>query len=84
MTLAHVVTDWMGDEGFVKVMDFQNRRINIMGDINWQKGEVTRKYIENGEHLVDLKIWSENQDGFVNTKGTATVRLKSKSISKDS
>lgn len=80
MILTQVLTDWMGDDGFVKVLDFQNRRINIMGDMNWLKGEVTEKYVENDEHLVDLKIWSENQDGHVNTKGTATVRLKSKSV----
>lgn len=78
MILTQVVTDWMGDEGFVKVLDFQNRRINIMGDINWLKGQVTKKYVADGEHLIDLKIWSENQEGYINTKGTATVRLKSK------
>ena len=75
MLLGHVVSNWMGDDGFVKVMDFQLRRINIIGDMNWLKGRVTKKYVKDGEHLVDLDIWSENQDGIVITKGTATVRL---------
>ena len=79
MMLAHLVTDWMGDDGFVKILDFQNRRINIVGEINWLKGNVMKKYIENSEPLVDLDIWVENQDGLVVTKGTATVRLNSRS-----
>lgn len=79
MLLAHVVTNWMGDDGFVKVLDFQLRNINIMGNMNWLKGKVIRKYIENGEHLVDLEVRSETQDGAVIVRGTATVRLISRS-----
>jgi hypothetical protein len=79
MILGHLVTNWMGDDGFVKMLDFQIRHINIMGDMNWLKGKVINKYIEKDEHLVDLEIWSENQDGLVNTKATATVRLNSRS-----
>jgi hypothetical protein len=41
----------------------------------WAKGKVTRKYVENGEHLVDLEVWSENQRGQLHTQGAATVRL---------
>lgn len=79
LLLTHLVTDWMGDDGFVKALDFQNRNIMIIGDVYWLKGEVTRKYVENGEHLVDLKLVQENQDGLVCAKGTATVRLISRS-----
>jgi len=79
MILGHLVTNWMGDDGFVKMLDFQIRHINIMGDMNWLKGKVIDKYVEKDEHLVDLEIWSENQDGLVNTKATATVRLNSRS-----
>lgn len=77
--LAHLVTNWMGDDGFVKMLDFQLRNINIMGNMNWLKGRVARKYFENGEPLVDLEIWSENQDGMLITKGMATVKLLSRS-----
>jgi hypothetical protein len=79
MILSHVVTNWMGDDGFVKVLDFRIQRINIMGDMNRLKGKVIKKYVDNGEHLVDLDIWAENQDGKVVTKGIATVRLVSRS-----
>jgi hypothetical protein len=78
MLLTHVVTNWIGDDGFVKMIDFQIRRINIMGDMNRMKGNVTRKYADNGEHLVDLDIRAENQDGKLIIKGTATVQLISR------
>lgn len=77
--LAHLVTNWIGDDGFVKVFDCQNRRINILGNMNYLRGRVARKYIKDGEHLVDLRVWAENQDGLVNTNGTVTVRLISRS-----
>lgn len=79
MILAHVVTNWMGDDGFVKVLDFRIQHINIMGDMNWLKGKVIKKYLDKDEHLVDLDIWAENQDKRVITKGLATVRLISRS-----
>jgi len=45
----------------------------------WQcKGKVTKKYVENGEHLVDCDIRVENGKGEVTTPGTATVSLPSK------
>jgi hypothetical protein len=45
----------------------------------WQcKGKVSKKYVEEGEHLVDLEIGLENGKGQVTTPGTATVALPSK------
>jgi acyl dehydratase len=78
MILGHIVTNWMGDDGFVKVLDFQIRSINIMGNMNWLKGKVIKKYIDGDEPLVDLDIWAETQDGVIVTRGTATVRLISR------
>ena len=76
--LAKLVTNWMGDDGFVKRLDFQSRRIWIFGHLAWLKGKVARKYVENDEALVDLEIWAENQDGLVLMPGSATVRLSSR------
>jgi acyl dehydratase len=76
--LTHLICNWMGDNGFLKKLECQARRINIIGDTNWLKGNVVRKYIENDEYLVDLKVWAENQDGIVHMPATATVRLLSR------
>jgi hypothetical protein len=76
--VAHLICNWMGDDGFLKKLDCQARRINIVGDTNWITGNVTRKYIEEGEHLVDLNLKIENQDGILVMKATATIRLVSR------
>ena len=36
---------------------------------------------EDGERLVDLEIWGENQKQEITTKGSATIRLPSKQAS---
>jgi len=79
MMLVHAITDWMGDDGFVKSMDSQDRRMVFFGDMTYVKGKVTRKFIdENGEHLVELSVWGENQDGVIHTKSTVIVKLVAK------
>ncbi len=78
MILTHVITDWMGDDGFVKLLDYQVRRSNFIGEIDWLKGKVIKKYVENGEHLVDLDVWIENQDKLQIIKGLSTVKLISR------
>jgi acyl dehydratase len=76
--VTHLITDWMGDDGFLKKLDCQIRRILILGDAIWLRGNVVKKYIEGDEHLVDLKIWVENQDHITIMPATATVRLLSR------
>jgi hypothetical protein len=71
----------MGNDGFLKRLDCQSRRINIIGDTNWITGTITRKYVEGEEHLVDLDLKTENQEGILIVRATATVRLLSKVMS---
>lgn len=80
-SLAHVLCNWIGDDGWVKRLDIQHRAVRFFGDDAHVKGKVTKKYIdEDGEHVVDLEIWSEipKVNGLVNSTGTATVRLVSR------
>ena len=53
------------------------RGFNIMGDCTWARGKVTRKYIKDGNALVDIEIRGENQRGELTTPGLATVLLPS-------
>jgi hypothetical protein len=78
MMLVHIVTDWMGDDGFVKSIDSQDRRMVYLGDMTWVKGRVKRKFVEDGQHLVELDVWGETQDGEVHTKSAYIVKLISK------
>ncbi len=77
--VATLVTNWMGDAGFLKRIKTELRRFNTMGDTTWCKGKVARKYQENGYALVDIDVWAENQRGEKTvTNGAATVMLPSK------
>ena len=76
--MASLVTNWMGDAGFLKRVRTEMRRFNTMGDSTWCKGKVTRKYIEDGHALVDIELWGENQRGEITTPGLATVILPSR------
>lgn len=78
MMLVHAATDWMGDDAFVKSMDSQDRRMVFFGDMTFVKGKVGRKFVENGEHLVELNVWGENQDGVTHTKADFIIKLVSK------
>ena len=72
------ITNWMGDDGFLKNLYCEYRRFNVYGDIQFIKAKVTRKYEKDGEHLVDMDAWAENQRGEVTAPGKATVALPSK------
>ena len=73
--MAQVVTDWMGDGGTLKRMLNQIRHPNVVGDSNWVHGEVAKTYIEDGEHLVDVDVWVENQAGLSTAMSLVTVAL---------
>jgi hypothetical protein len=75
---ASLISNWMGDAGFVKRMYCAHRVTWFLGETVKVKGKVKRKYVENNEHLVDLDTWSELPDGKKCTVGEATVRLISK------
>lgn len=78
MMLVHSITDWMGDDAFVRSMDSQARRMLFLGDLMVIKGKVTRKFVENKEHLIELDVWGENQDGVLCERTTAVVKLISR------
>jgi hypothetical protein len=73
-----VLTNWMGDDGFLWKSSTQIRGMNLQGDITWCRGKVTQKYCDNGKHCVDIDCWCENQRGEVTIPGTATVMLPSR------
>lgn len=76
--LGHLMTNWMGDDGFLKKLDAQFRKISYLGDTTWCRGKVTNKYIKDGEYLVECDVWCENQKHEINTPGHATVVLPSR------
>lgn len=76
--MGSLVTNWMGDDAFLKRLRVECRRFNVFGDTQWGKGKVVRKYFHGDTPLVDLEIWAENQRGEVTAPGYATVMLPSR------
>ena len=77
--LVRVITDWMGNDGFLKKLRFEMRRQQRPGDTVMCKGRVVSTYERDGDGCVDLDLWAENEREGVTTPGTATVILPRKS-----
>jgi len=77
--LVHLCTDWMGDDAWLWKLDCEFRRFNYVGDTQWLRGTVTRRYLAEGDRpAVDIDLVAENQRGEVTTPGHATVLLPSR------
>lgn len=76
--LAHLVTDWMGDDAIMRELKVTLRAPVLVGDLSRCTGKVLDKRIEDGRHLVDLGLWITNQRDERTTLGSAVVQLPSK------
>ena len=76
--LSSLLTNWMGDDGFLRKFDTNYWAIIPLGDSFFCKGQVLNKRIENGEHLVDIVVWAETIRGYISQSATATVSLFSR------
>ena len=76
---CRLVSNWMGDDGFLRKLEWK-KLINVpIGDTIFGCGKVMKKYInEDGEHLVDLNLCIESVRGYVGYVALATVSLLSK------
>ncbi len=76
--LTHQLTNWMGDAGFLRKAKCQIRRHNPDGDVIFIDGQVVRKYVEDGRHLVEISQRAETHRGELSASGVAVVELPSK------
>jgi len=65
----------MGDDAFLDTNSVQFRAFNYYGDLQRFTGAVTRKFVENGDHKVELEVRGTNQNGVVTIPGNAVVVL---------
>jgi acyl dehydratase len=73
---VHLLTDWAGDDGWVKRSAAQYRSFVYHSDVVRVGGEVTAKYVDDsGEAVVDVRTYAINQRGQDVMPGTATVAL---------
>ena len=76
--LAQLVTDWIGDAGTLKKLSVQYRGKDMPGSPVTAGGIVTRKYVEDGENMVECDLRLDNADGVTTTPGHAVVALPSR------
>jgi acyl dehydratase len=76
--LVRLLTDWMGDAGFLKRLSFELRRQHRPGDTMVCRGRVAGVEVRDGDGCVDLEVWAENEREGVATPGRATVILPRK------
>lgn len=75
---SQLMTDWIGDYGWLSKLNLQIRHPIYAGDTTTWKGKVINKYVSGDQHFVECEVWGENQRGQVSTKGSATVILPSR------
>ncbi|MFJ9127762.1 MaoC family dehydratase N-terminal domain-containing protein [Streptomyces sp. NPDC102340] len=73
--LCHLLTDWMGDDGWLWQLRCEHRKFNYLGDTTWVRGEVVDKRRAGDRAEVHIAVRCENQRGEITTPGTAVVLL---------
>ena len=77
--LIQLLTNWMGDDGWLKKNYAQYRKFVFFSDTVWFTGKVVRKYVdEDGEYCVDIETHGFNQRGEDTVPGHSTVVLPSR------
>ncbi|WP_439133548.1 FAS1-like dehydratase domain-containing protein [Pseudomaricurvus sp.] len=73
--LTHQATNWMGDDGFLRKSKSEIRRHNPDGDVIFIDGTVTRKWVEDGKHLVEIKQVAKTHRDELSAQGYSIVEL---------
>ena len=55
--LGQLITDWIGEHGTLKTLSCQYRGMDFPGDTLLCQGIVTKKYVEDQQHIVECQIW---------------------------
>jgi hypothetical protein len=76
--LAHLLTNWMGDDAWLVRLKTEMRSFNFLGDTTICSGVVQAKSVEGARHLVHIEVKATNQRGEITSPGTATVLLPSR------
>ena len=75
----HLLTNWMGDDGWLKKSFVEYRKFVYHSDVVWLSGKITKKYIDdNDEHCIDIETSAVNQREEEVMPGRATVILPSR------
>lgn len=73
--IANALMGWIGDAGWIRSIGAEYRKQDFVHHVLTATGIVRAKRTEDGENLVELDMWVENDDGETTTPGHATVVL---------
>lgn len=76
--MGHLMTNWIGDDGWLYKLDAKVVRHNPVGDFLTIRGRVINKYREGDKYCVDCDLLATNQDGEKSCIATATAHLPSR------
>jgi acyl dehydratase len=77
-SMIRCVTNWMGNDGFVRKYNWRHMTRTLVGDAAFSLGKVVDKRHDNGEYLVDIFVYHQDIRGYVVDAAVATVALLSK------
>lgn len=76
---VQLLTDWMGDDAWLKRSTMQLRGFVYLSDVVSLGGRITGKRIDDdGEHVVEIETWARNQRGDNVMPGGGVVALPSR------
>jgi len=73
--LGHMMTNWIGDDGFLHKLNAKVVRHNPEGDFLTIKGKVTNKYRDGDKKYVECELTATQQDGEKSCIAEATASL---------
>jgi len=76
--MGHMMTNWIGDDGWLHRLDAKVVRHNPEGDFLTIRGRVVKKYQEGDRYCVDCDLLATNQDDEKSCAATATAHLPSR------
>lgn len=74
------MTDWIGDDGFLRGMHVELRRFNYVSDVTYCYGTVVDKFERDGQYLVRCTVWGEDQRGRKTCEGCPKRRFPRASL----
>lgn len=72
--LLNALREWIGEEGTIRSLSIQFRRANLRDTTVRATGKVTAIRDEGGERVIDLEVWTEDDEGRL-APGSATVSV---------
>jgi acyl dehydratase len=74
--LHNLLRQWIGDEGDILSLNCQFRSANVKGQTVTAHGTVTAVRDDGNRRIVDLDVWTEEQNGTKLAPGRATVAVE--------